>query len=151
MCDALDEATFLNRAVVVDVATYGWVCTARHWRASLVPRILGRVWAGRDSGDRAWQLMLWEEYSRAVVSTLGRIWPILGRPAGSITAACFVAVYQSLQRAHLDIAPVRRGKRQRRRDRPPCAAALTSAKSTPMPQIDFYYVNSDPTVCFPAA
>ena len=61
--------------------------------------------AGEDSGDRAWQLPLWDEYQQQLNSPFADIANIGGRDAGTITAACFLSRFaEKLQWAHLDIA-----------------------------------------------
>jgi len=61
--------------------------------------------AGETSGDRAWQLPLWEEYDKALNSPFADMANIGGRDAGTITAACFLSRFaKKLHWAHLDIA-----------------------------------------------
>ena len=61
--------------------------------------------AGEESGDRAWQLPLWDEYQQQLNSPFADIANIGGRDAGTITAACFLSRFaEKLQWAHLDIA-----------------------------------------------
>jgi leucyl aminopeptidase len=61
--------------------------------------------AGEDAGDRAWQLPLWEDYQEQLKSNFADMANIGGRPAGTITAACFLSRYaKKFDWAHLDIA-----------------------------------------------
>jgi leucyl aminopeptidase len=61
--------------------------------------------AGDDAWDRCWQLPLWEEYQEQLRSNFADMANIGGRPAGSVTAASFLARFTRKQRwAHLDIA-----------------------------------------------
>jgi leucyl aminopeptidase len=61
--------------------------------------------AGETSGDRAWRLPLWDVYQQQIDSPFADMANVGGRPAGSITAACFLARYTKKYRwAHLDIA-----------------------------------------------
>jgi len=61
--------------------------------------------AGTDSGDRAWQLPLWDEYQSQLKSNFADVSNLGGRPAGAITAACFLARFAKAYKwAHLDIA-----------------------------------------------
>src|SRR5699024_7265825 len=61
--------------------------------------------AGQASGDRAWQLPLWEEYQQQLDSNFADMANIGGREAGTITAASFLARFtEELCWAHLDIA-----------------------------------------------
>ncbi|HLP82221.1 MAG TPA: leucyl aminopeptidase, partial [Nitrosomonas sp.] len=61
--------------------------------------------AGEQSGDRAWQLPLWDEYQDLLKSNFADVANIGGRAAGTITAACFLSRFTKQYRwAHLDIA-----------------------------------------------
>ena len=61
--------------------------------------------AGESSGDRAWQLPLWDEYQKQINSPFADMANIGGREAGTITAACFLSRFtKKLRWAHLDIA-----------------------------------------------
>ena len=61
--------------------------------------------AGETSGDRAWQLPLWDEYDQQLHSPFADMANIGGREAGTITAACFLGRFtKKLNWAHLDIA-----------------------------------------------
>lgn len=61
--------------------------------------------AGQTSGERVWQLPLWDEYHEMIKSEIADIKNIGGRPAGSITAGAFLANFVGdYPFAHLDIA-----------------------------------------------
>jgi leucyl aminopeptidase len=61
--------------------------------------------AGEASGERVWQLPLWDEYHEMIKSPIADIKNIGGRPAGSITAGAFLAAFTGeYPFAHLDIA-----------------------------------------------
>ena len=61
--------------------------------------------AGQTACDRAWQMPLWDEYDEALSSNFADMANIGGRPAGTITAACFLSRFAKDYRwAHLDIA-----------------------------------------------
>lgn len=61
--------------------------------------------AGEDSGDRVWQLPMWEEYHEMVKSEVADLKNLAGRPAGSITAATFLAAFVGdYPFAHVDVA-----------------------------------------------
>jgi leucyl aminopeptidase len=63
------------------------------------------VAAGLQSGERCWQLPLWEEYRKQLDSETADMQNIGGRPGGSITAACFLSEFVGdTAWAHLDIA-----------------------------------------------
>ena len=61
--------------------------------------------AGERAGDRAWRLPLWDEYQSQLDSNFADRQNIGGRPAGTITAACFLSRFtKDYPWAHLDIA-----------------------------------------------
>ena len=61
--------------------------------------------AGEDAWDRVWQMPLWEDYQEPLRSNFADMANIGGRPAGSVTAACFLARFaRKLRWAHLDVA-----------------------------------------------
>ena len=100
-------------AAVVDVATLTGACIIAlgHQGSGLFsnqdPLAEALLAAGKDSGDRAWQLPLWEEYQEQLKSNFADMANIGGRPAGSITAACFLSRFtKAYAWAHLDIAGV---------------------------------------------
>ena len=111
LCDALTYTERFKPAAVVDIATLTGACIiALGSHASgllanddkLAEELLA---AGQASGDRAWQLPLWEDYQSQLDSNFADMANIGGRPAGSITAACFLARYaKKFKWAHLDIA-----------------------------------------------
>ena len=60
---------------------------------------------GQESGDRAWQLPLWDDYQEMLESNFADIPNIGSKGAGTITAACFLARFTKKYKwAHLDIA-----------------------------------------------
>jgi len=61
--------------------------------------------AGEESGERVWQLPLWDEYREMIKSEIADIKNMAGRPAGSITAGAFLAEFTGdYPFVHLDIA-----------------------------------------------
>ncbi len=113
LCDALTYAERFEPAAVVDVATLTGACIIAlgHQGSGLFsnqdPLAEALLAAGKDSGDRAWQLPLWEEYQEQLKSNFADMANIGGRPAGSITAACFLSRFtKAYAWAHLDIAGV---------------------------------------------
>ena len=81
--------------------------------------------AGAESWDRVWQLPLWEDYQEQLKSNFADFANIGGRPAGSVTAACFLSKFtRKYDWAHLDIAgtalEVGQGKRARPAGLFPC-------------------------------
>ncbi len=111
LADALTYASRLNPAAIVDCATLtGAVVVGLGHVASAV---LGndddlveelRV-SGERAGERCWPLPLWEDYRRQLDSDSADLVNVGGRPAGTITAACFLSEFVGDARwAHLDIA-----------------------------------------------
>ena len=113
LCDALTWAEKFKPAAVIDVATLtgaAVVALGNHASAvmsneqDLANKLLE---AGENSGDRAWQLPLWDEYQQQLDSNFADVANIGGRAAGSITAGCFLARFtEAYAWAHLDIAGV---------------------------------------------
>jgi leucyl aminopeptidase len=61
--------------------------------------------AGDRSGERCWPLPLWKEYKKQLKSEVADLANVGGRPAGTITASCFLAEFVGdTPWAHLDIA-----------------------------------------------
>ncbi len=111
LCDALTYAERYRPEVIIDIATLTGACViALGHQASAVlgnhpPLVHDLIRAGNESGDRAWELPLWEEYQEQLKSNFADMANVGGRPAGTITAACFLARFTEKQRwAHLDIA-----------------------------------------------
>jgi leucyl aminopeptidase len=111
LCDALTYTERFEPDAVVDIATLTGACVialGHHASGlfsnddSLARELLN---AGEEALDRAWQLPLWDEYQSQLKSNFADIANIGGRPAGSITAACFLSRFaKKFQWAHLDIA-----------------------------------------------
>ena len=111
LCDALTYAQKFEPAFIIDIATLtGAVIIALGNHPSGLmgndqKLIQDLIEAGVESGDRVWQLPLWNEYQEQLDSHFADIANIGGRPAGSITAACFLSRFTEGYRwAHLDIA-----------------------------------------------
>ena len=111
LCDALTYAERFAPEVVVDIATLTGACVIALGHVAtglfandqkLADELLA---AGEDAWDRCWQMPLWEDYQEQLRSNFADMANIGGRPAGSITAASFLARFTRKQRwAHLDIA-----------------------------------------------
>ncbi|NIR60815.1 MAG: leucyl aminopeptidase, partial [Gammaproteobacteria bacterium] len=111
LCDALTYAERFKPAAVIDIATLTGACLialGRHAHGLLSnhhPLANDLLNAGRYSGDRAWELPLWDEYQDQLKSNFADMPNIGGREAGTITAACFLSRFTKKMRwAHLDIA-----------------------------------------------
>jgi leucyl aminopeptidase len=111
LCDALTYTERFDPAAVIDIATLTGSCVvALGEHASgllsnneaLATEVLE---AGNHSGDRAWQLPLWDDYQQQLDSNFADMANIGGKGAGTITAACFLSRYtKKFKWAHLDIA-----------------------------------------------
>ena len=111
LCDAITYSKKYNPEVVIDIATLTGACVialGKHATGLLSnhnPLARELINAGEESGDRVWQLPLWDEYQQQLNSPFADIANIGGREAGTITAACFLSRFaEKLQWAHLDIA-----------------------------------------------
>jgi leucyl aminopeptidase len=111
LADAIAYAKKLGATRVVDMATLtGAVSIAL---GDVNTAILGTdqklidevIDAGREVGEKFWQLPLDKEYTRQIKSDIADIKNVGGRKAGTITAAAFLKEFtDGISWAHLDIA-----------------------------------------------
>ena len=111
LCDALTYSERYRPAAVIDIATLtgacvialGHVCAGLFANDdALADELLA---AGTAAWDRAWRLPLWDDYQEQLKSNFADMANIGGRPAGSVTAACFLSRFaRNFKWAHLDIA-----------------------------------------------
>jgi len=113
LCDALTYAEKFEPDVVIDIATLTGACVVAlgEHPAGLLsnhsPLANDLLSAGQTSGDRCWQLPLWDDYQEQLDSNFADIANIGGKSAGTITAACFLSRFtKKYHWAHLDIAGV---------------------------------------------
>ncbi|WP_111413412.1 leucyl aminopeptidase [Billgrantia lactosivorans] len=111
LCDALTYAERFEPASVVDIATLtgAAIIALGHHATGLLANdddlALDLLEAGEAAWDRAWHLPLWDEYKEQLDSNFADMANIGGRPAGTITAACFLSRFaDKFPWAHLDIA-----------------------------------------------
>jgi leucyl aminopeptidase len=111
LCDALTYAARFEPEAVIDIATLTGACVIAlgHVATGLFAndeRLAGEIReAAEDAWDRVWQMPLWEDYQEQLRSNFADMANIGGRPAGSVTAACFLSRFtRKLRWAHLDIA-----------------------------------------------
>ena len=70
--------------------------------------------ASRETGEKMWQLPLWDEFREQNKSEWADVKNTGGRPAGSITAGLFIGEFtDGAEWAHLDIAGVALASRER--------------------------------------
>ena len=109
--DAMTYAAKFKPKTVIDIATLTGACVIA--LCSHPSGLLGNdealvadlKQAGMTSGDRVWELPLWEEYQEQISSPFADMANVGGREAGTITAACFLSRFTEKYRwAHLDVA-----------------------------------------------
>lgn len=111
LCDALTYAERFKPSAVVDIATLTGACIVALGHVNsglftaddaLADELLQ---AGRLTLDTAWRLPIGGEYDAQLKSNFADMANIGGPPAGSVTAATFLARFTKAYRwAHLDIA-----------------------------------------------
>ncbi len=111
LADAIAYAKKLGATKIVDMATLtgavsialGDVNTAvLGTDQELIDEIIA---AGKEAGEKFWQLPLDKEYSKQIKSDIADIKNVGGRKAGTITAAAFLKEFaDGVSWAHLDIA-----------------------------------------------
>jgi leucyl aminopeptidase len=111
LADAIAYAKKLGATTIIDMATLtGAVSIAL---GDVNAAVLGTdqelideiIAAGREVGEKFWQLPLDKEYSKQIKSDIADIKNVGGRKAGTITAAAFLKEFaDGISWAHLDIA-----------------------------------------------
>lgn len=113
LCDTLTYVQKYNPKVIIDVATLTGACVIAlgHVRAAVYSQdedVLNDLqFASSQINDRIWHMPLDDDYQEQLDSPCADICNIGGRPAGSVTAACFLSRFVGdYPWAHLDIAGV---------------------------------------------
>nr|WP_297459521.1 leucyl aminopeptidase [uncultured Halomonas sp.] len=111
LCDALTYSERFEPASVVDIATLTGACVialgahATGLFSNDDDLALDLLDAGETAWDRAWHMPLWDDYQSQLDSNFADLANIGGRPAGAITAACYLSRFTTKYPwAHLDIA-----------------------------------------------
>ncbi|MDV7105411.1 leucyl aminopeptidase [Vibrio sp. TH_r3] len=111
LCDALTYVERFEPECVVDIATLTGACVMAlgHHISGLMsnhnPLAHELINASEQAGDRAWRLPMADEYHEQLQSPFADMQNIGGRPAGTITAGCFLSRFaKKYNWAHLDIA-----------------------------------------------
>lgn len=111
LCDALTYVERFKPKVVIDVATLTGACIIAlgHVHSGLFSEdedlVNALTKAGQASLDTVWRLPLDAAYHDQLKSNFADVANIGGRPAGSVTAACFLSRFtEKYKWAHLDIA-----------------------------------------------
>jgi len=111
LADALTYAERFEPAYVIDIATLTGACVIALGNITSglfanddeLAEVL--LQAGQDTGDPVWRLPMFDEYQDLLKSNFADMSNIGGRPAGAITAACFLKRFANrFKWAHLDIA-----------------------------------------------
>ncbi len=112
LADALSYAEKFKPKAVIDIATLTGACAATF--ADLAIGLMGTDAelvrklreAGEQTGERCWELPLWEEYFDLIKATYADIQNISKKYAGTITAGMFLKEFadHTSSWAHLDVA-----------------------------------------------
>lgn len=111
LADALTYAGRFNPRVVIDIATLTGACVIA--LGNHASGLLGNneglkkelVKAGEETGERLWELPLWEPYKKQISSDVADMKNVGGKEAGVITAAAFLDKFAAKYHwAHIDIA-----------------------------------------------
>jgi leucyl aminopeptidase len=120
LSDGLSYARQLKAARLVDIATLtgAMVVALGHHRTGAFtnnPEWLEQVKAAAErSGEKIWPMPLDDEYKDQIKSAVADLKNTGGRPAGSVTAALFLAAFaEDTPWVHLDIAGTARSAKQR--------------------------------------
>jgi leucyl aminopeptidase len=112
LADALAYASRFKPRFVVDIATLTGACMVA-LGLHICGGVMGRdqnlvkklISAGEASGERLWQLPLWDEYRELIKSPVADIKNSGGRWGGAITAAMFLSNFaDGYPWAHIDMA-----------------------------------------------
>jgi leucyl aminopeptidase len=111
LSDALNYALRYHPAVMIDLATLTGACVVAlgQWAMGMMgkdDRLKKRLSkAGESSGERVWELPMWEEYFDQIKSDVADIKNVGGRGGGAITAGAFLSKFVGeTPWVHLDIA-----------------------------------------------
>ena len=137
LCDALTYTERFEPQAVIDIATLTGACVIAlgHIASGLFANdeALAQelIDAGQSARDRTWRLPLWDDYQEQLKSNFADFANIGGRPAGSVTAACFLARFtKKFKWAHLDIAGIAWK-----------SGAAKGATGRPVPLLTYYLIN----------
>jgi len=111
LCDALTYVARYEPECVIDLATLTGACVIALGHVTnglfsnddeLADELLN---AADESGDLTWRLPMFDAYQEQLKTNFADMANIGGRPAGAITAACFLSRFtEKLRWAHFDIA-----------------------------------------------
>jgi leucyl aminopeptidase len=112
LADALSYAAKFKPKALIDIATLTGACAATFADLAIGlmgtdPDLVKRIQkAGEYTGERCWELPLWDEYYDLIKATYADIQNISKKYAGTITAGMFLKEFADHTKswAHLDIA-----------------------------------------------
>lgn len=115
LCDALTYAEQFNPAIVIDIATLTGACIVAlgHINSGLFTRLDAShdklaedlITASKKANDPIWRMPIQDAYQEQLKSNFADMANIGGKPAGCVTAACFLERFtRKYTWAHLDIA-----------------------------------------------
>ncbi len=111
LADSLTYAQRYKPAAIIDLATLTGACIIAlgHAASGLMgtdEKLIKKIQAAAEAtGEKVWPLPLYEEYSEQLKSDVADIKNTGGRPAGAITAGCFLKEFAgTIPWAHIDIA-----------------------------------------------
>ena len=112
LADALSYAKRFEPRALIDIATLTGACAATFSDLAIGlmgtdPDLVAKIErAGESTGERCWELPLWDEYAELIRATFADIQNISKKNAGTITAGMFLKEFAGHTKswAHLDIA-----------------------------------------------
>ena len=112
LADALEYAKKYNPEFVIDIATLTGACMVAlgYEAAGLMgndKELIDKIKKSSEkTGERVWELPLWDEYNEYIKSDFADVKNVGNRYGGAITAAAFLKKFTNYKWAHLDIAGV---------------------------------------------
>ncbi len=111
LADALSYAARYKPTAMIDLATLTGACVVAlgHHAMAIMgndPNLLSLLKrGGEETGERVWELPLWDEYLHQIKSDIADLKNTGGRPGGTITAGLFLKQFVGeIPWVHLDIA-----------------------------------------------
>ncbi|MBN2109152.1 MAG: leucyl aminopeptidase [Deltaproteobacteria bacterium] len=111
LADSLTYAQRYKPAAIIDLATLTGACIIAlgHAASGLMStdeKLIKKIQAAAEAtGEKVWPLPLYEEYAEQLKSDVADLKNTGGRPAGAITAGCFLKEFAgAVPWAHIDIA-----------------------------------------------
>jgi leucyl aminopeptidase len=111
LADSLTYAQRYKPAAIIDLATLTGACVIAlgHAASGLMStdeKLIKKIQAAAEAtGEKVWPLPLYEEYAEQLKSDVADLKNTGGRPAGTITAGCFLKEFAgTVPWAHIDIA-----------------------------------------------